>query len=81
MTEQEILKAFRASLKQGDRVRHMVDWVGGTIIGKIHPAYPTGVVFDDGPDRYPVYLYNLFPEWWPAPEWVMKKEEIRGRQP
>lgn len=76
-----VLEAFRAAIKNGDRVRHIADWKAGTVVGKIHPMYETGVRFDHcgGGDQEPspVYLKNLYPEWWPAPEWV--KEGREGR--
>lgn len=71
---QKALKAFRKALKPGDRVRHISDWKAGTVVGKIHVMYETGVRFDDCPDDpSPVNQRSLYPEWWPAPEWAKSK--------
>lgn len=76
-TEKEILKAFQKALKPGDRVRHVADWKAGTVVGKTHPMYDTSVRFEDcsgcSQEPSPVYLKNLYPEWWPAPEWAEAK--------
>lgn len=68
MTEAEILKVWRASIKPGDRVRHRADWVVGTVIRvSTHPQYDLDINFDgDSFAMSSVYSRNVFPEWWPA---------------
>lgn len=69
MTEDDILKAWRASIKPGDKVRHRSDWVVGTVIGRsTHPMYDLVVDFMDSFGTSEVYARNIYPEWWPILE-------------
>ena len=82
MTEDEILKAWRAAIKPSERVRHGADWVLGTVVGKSpHPVYDLDVEFSDAFGISPVYVRNLFLEWWPAPEWVAKEKAPARKTP
>ena len=73
MTQEEILKLWRGSLGPGDQVRHIADWKPGRVQGKTrHPMFDLDVDFGPGPlgGPSPVHARNLYPEWWPAPEWA-----------
>lgn len=69
MTEAEILNAWRAPLKAGDRVRHRSDWAVGTVLRRsTHPMYDLDVDFGDAFGMSSVYARNVYPEWWPVPK-------------
>jgi hypothetical protein len=78
MDQDEILNAWRKTIKVGDRVRHIADWQVATVIGmKTHPVYDFELDFGGPYGNSQVYVRNLFPEWWPAPNWAKKALETR----
>lgn len=75
MTQDEILVAWRKSVKSGDRVRHIAGWEPGTVVGKsTHCMFEMDVDFDGVFGVSPCYMRNLYPEWWPAPEWAKARK-------
>ena len=76
----EILKAWRRTIKVGDEVRHIADWNVAKVIGrKTHPMYEWELDFGGPFGNSQAFERNLVPVWWPAPEWVVARDrEVKG---
>ena len=65
--EEEILKAFQATIIGGMKIRHRADGARGTVLGvSSNISYDLDVSFEN--EISPVYRKNLLPDWWPWEE-------------
>lgn len=81
MDEKDIQRAWQQAIKPGEWVRHSADWRLGEYVGPSpHPMYDASVDWRDGEDNpLPCHLRNLYPAWWPTPEWAKPDHQICKR--